>query len=203
MGRLARLERGAHLPHDPRVHGIVFVALQRHLTERGDPALGECFPDPGAYVGIGDYPDADFLRIAARLSRTPARPLDDTLRSLGGSMPELVRRVTPGALPRPPSFEALLDQLALDDGRGGILPRCAVKKRGDGLVSLVYLGDAELCRYAEGFLTGMAASAGESVAFRHPSCRRRDDPDCVMIARLLRSQSTARMRAVGKRGDRG
>lgn len=188
------------------MHGMVFVALEQHLRDIKQEAVrAECFA-PGAYLAIGNYPDADVLAIAERFANRKGllapESVTEVLRSFGEAVPSLISRLAPNLMSRASSLAELLaqvDKATRGDGRT-ILPPFLVAPRDDGLLALRYQGHPKLCRFAEGMLIGFAAHSGETVAFRHPSCCLRGDGECLFVARMLRSETTTRMRVAAERG---
>jgi len=191
------------------ISGMIFVAIEQHLRDLGEGALAaECFPVPGQYLALGEYPAEDVLAIAGRVSRAPVqpsampgdglrqRPLADVLRALGEAVPRVVSRIAPALLPRADGFQALLAQLERGDPMLGraLLPDVEVRRRGGGLVSLLDRTPAGLCRFTEGLLLGHAALLSDSVAFRHASCRARGDAECTLVVRFLRAETTVSVR---------
>lgn len=179
------------------MHGIVFVAIEHHLrSNREEQLVRACFPTPGGYLAISDYPDDDLYRIAqkaaGRRSTFSARPIDDILKQFGEAVPGAVQRIAPGSLPRAAGFTELLDLLQRGAvGHRSLIPPVEVKRRSDGLPSIVHLGDPRLCRFTEGLLVGMASLLNEPIAFRHPTCKARGDAQCEFVARFIRSETTA------------
>lgn len=179
------------------MHGVVFMAIEAHLRERREyGVLSACFPTPGAYLAISDYPDDELVRIAQRIagrrSSLSARPLDDVLRNLGEAIPATVQRIAPLSIPKAIGFSDLLVQIERSPSHArGILPPLTMRRRDDGLASLVYAGDPRVCRFVEGLLVGLAALLGEPVAFRHPTCKARGDAECVFVARFLRQETSS------------
>jgi hypothetical protein len=200
------------------ISGMIFVAIEQHLRDAGDGALAaQCFPVPGQYIALGEYPELDVLEIAGRISRAPAdpasaafggdglrqRPVVDVLRALGEAVPRVVSRIAPALLPRADGFQALLAQLERGEQMLGraLLPDVEVRRRAAGLVAVVDRSPAGLCRFTEGMLLGHAALLADSVAFRHASCRSRGDADCTMVVRFLRAETTVSVRPPARRRD--
>ena len=179
------------------MHGLVFVAIEHHLrVTRDEGTLRACFPLPGRYLAIADYPDDDLLEIARlaarRLSSASLRPVDDVLRRLGEAVPGVIQRLAPASLPRASSLAELAQQHERGEAPArSLFPPLAFQRRDDGLIAVVHKGDPRLCRFAEGLLVGFGALVGESLAFRHPTCRQRGEPECVFIARFIRQETTA------------
>ncbi len=169
------------------MQGVIFVAIHQRLRELGDDELRrDCFPE--AVLAFKEYPDAELVRIARIVAeRVPgmAPSLPDVLRSLGEEVVTTIAQSNPAILP---TASSLADLLALLHGEADprfILPRMRVEREADGRVELVHTGDPSLCRFDEGLLIGLATSAGERIATRHPSCRARRDERCVFIPRVL------------------
>lgn len=199
------------------ISGMIYVAIEQHLRDLGETALAsECFPVPGQYIALGEYPPDDILAIAGRISRAPADPsapfpgdglrqraLVDVLRALGEAVPRVVARIAPALLPRADGFQALLAQMERGEQMLGraLLPEVDVRRRGGGLVALVDRMPTGLCRFTEGMLLGHAALLSDSIAFRHASCRSRGDPECALVVRFLRAETTVSVRPPPRRRD--
>lgn len=179
------------------MHGIVFVAIHHYLREVGDGGMQTlCFPNPGAYIAVGEYPDDDLLTIAAKIAhRLPSTPaVTEVLRSLGEGVPPAIRRLAPNLIPKGTTFEDLLKAIERRSTvQRAVLPDFEVVRPADGSVSLIHRGNASLCRFDEGLLIGLAGLLGETVATRHPQCRQRKDERCVFMPRVLGSGSTQNM----------
>jgi hypothetical protein len=179
------------------VHGIVFVAIHHYLREVGDGGMQTlCFPNPGAYIAVGEYPDDDLLTIAAKIARRlPSTPaVSEVLKSLGEGVPPAIRRIAPNLIPKGTTFEDLLKAIERRSTvQRAVLPDFEVVRSVDGSLSLIHRGNASLCRFDEGLLIGLAGVLGETVATRHPQCRQRTDERCVFMPRVLGSGSTQNM----------
>ena len=190
------------------MHGMIFIAIRQHLrSQREDLLLRECFPSPEQYIAIGEYPPDDLLAIARKIARRRSfasqRPVEDALRQLGEVVPAVAARLAPNLMPRAASFADLLLSLrsgAPTQGRT-LLPNVQSSMRPDGLTTVTELGPPELCRFGEGLLVGHATLLGDSVAFRHPSCRARGDSECLFVVRFLRSDTITPARPQPKRRD--
>lgn len=189
------------------MHGMIFIAIQQHLkNQREDLLLRECFPSPGQYIAMGEYPPDDLMAIARKIARRRSfasqRPVEEALRMLGEAVPQVAARMAPNLMPRAQSFTDLLGQLqhgAPVQGRT-LLPNVQGRQRPDKLYTLVDQGPPELCRFGEGLLVGHAGLLGDSVAFRHPTCRGRGDEECLFVVRFLRNETTTPARPHSKRG---
>lgn len=155
-----------------------------------------CFPNPGAYIAVGEYPDDDLLTIAAKIAnRLPSTPaVTEVLKSLGEGVPPAIRRIAPNLIPKGTTFEELLKAIERRSMvQRAVLPDFEVVRPADGSISLIHRGNASLCRFDEGLLIGLAGLMGETVATRHPQCRQRTDERCVFMPRVLGSGSTQNM----------
>ena len=181
------------------MHGMIFIAIQQHLRNlHEDQLLRECFPLPGQYIAMGDYPADDLVAIARKIARRRSfasqRPVEEALRMLGEAVPAVASRMAPNLMPRASTFLDLLGQLqngAPVQGRT-LLPNVQGRRRPDGLFTLLDLGPPELCRFGEGLLVGHATLLGDSVAFRHPTCRGREESECLFVVRFLRNETTTK-----------
>ncbi len=182
------------------MEGLVLAALARHVRDLGDDALSRACLPAVAFDEAGSYPDGEVLTFARRMvARQDGHgSLAATLRSLGEAVPAVLRRTTPASLPHFTSFADLLDRMIAGDlAAHPLLARLAASRRGDLLTSIEHRGDPDLCRFDEGLVVGLAALVGEGIALRHPSCRARGDEECIFVPRLLRSESTQRLRPSG------
>lgn len=179
------------------MHGIVFVAIHHYLREVGDGGMQTlCFPNPSAYIAVGEYPDDDLLAIAAMIAnRLPSTPaVTEVLKSLGEGVPPAIRRIAPNLIPKGTTFEELLKAIERRSiVQRAVLPDFEVVRPADGSITLIHRGNASLCRFDEGLLIGLAGVLGETVATRHPQCRQRTDERCVFMPRVLGSGSTQNM----------
>jgi hypothetical protein len=179
------------------VHGIVFVAIHHYLREVGDGGMQSlCFPNPSAYIAVGEYPDDDIVMMAGMIAnRLPSKPpVSEVLKSLGEGVPPAIRRIAPNLIPKGTTFEELLRAIERRPSvQRAVLPDFEVVRSIDASITLIHRGNASLCRFDEGLLIGLAAVLGEAVATRHPSCRQRNDERCVFMPRVLGSGSTQNM----------
>jgi hypothetical protein len=178
------------------VQGVIFIAIHQRLRELGDEELRrQCFPEASAYLAFRDYPDADLVRIARAVAdRVPAmsQSLADVLRSLGEEVIATLRQSNPGILPAVGSLSDLVALLGGEADARFVLPRMRFSREAEGRVELIHVGDPSVCRFDEGLLIGLAASGGQRVATRHPSCRARRDAECVFVPRIVTGEGSGR-----------
>lgn len=160
--------------------GVIFNAVEDAVErvlgpEAWDDTL-ERAETTGSYTSLGNYSDAELVRIVESLPQQVGATLDERLRWVGinavpylvagfpqffddvdvrGFLPALnhmihpeVRKLYPGATP--PDFDIR------DDG-------------GDE-ISLRYASERKLCWLAEGFTLGVADHLGESISIDQPAC---------------------------------
>lgn len=170
--------------------GIIFNLLEQVVSqEEGEDAWDDVLEAAGldgVYTSLGNYPDADLVKLihvtSAQLSRTP----EDVLRLFGfRSIPLLAARY-------PAFFEghrsARTFLLTLNDVihpevrklyPGADVPEFSYESGSDATLRMIYVSSRRLCALAEGLISGAGAHFGERVHIERPECMHRGDRRCV------------------------
>jgi hypothetical protein len=180
------------------VKGIIFNLLETVVTEEhGDDAWDDLLDAAGvegSYAALGNYPDAELLRLLALMPEAFGGDRDEQLRWFGrGAMPILAERYAV-FFEQPADTRSFLltlnniihaevrklypdaDVPTFDfDPIAGVEP-----PPGDSLV-MGYQSTRRLCALAEGFILGAADHYGEAVAIEQPRCMNRGDERCALV----------------------
>lgn len=170
--------------------GIIFNLLEQVITEEhGEDAwdvLLESAGLDGVYTSLGNYPDAQLVKLvhasAAMFKRSP----EDVLRLFG------TRAIPVLAAKYPVFFEGhvsartflrTLNDVIHPEVRklypGADVPDFSYPANGNDALTMVYASPRRLCALAEGLITGAAGHYGERVEIRQSRCMHRGDDQCV------------------------
>ena len=160
--------------------GIIFniveeVVEQLFGPEAWDGLLATAALD-GAYTSLGSYPDSDLVAIVDAAAAATRLSPADVLRTVGSkAIPQLRLRYPQffDAAPDVHSFVLSLNTIIHPEVRklysGAGCPHFHFVDAGKTL-TLGYNSPRRLCHLAEGFVTGLAAEYGETIAIAQTRC---------------------------------
>lgn len=178
--------------------GIIFNLLESVvIDEYGEDAWDDLLEDAGmegSYAALGNYPDAELLRLLALMPEAFGGDRDDQLRWFGRrAMPILAQRY--GVFFERPtdtrSFLLTLNNIIHAEVRK-LYPDADVPTfdfdptpgveppSGDSLV-MGYHSTRGLCALAEGFIHGAADHYGQAATIEQPRCMHRGDERCALV----------------------
>ena len=151
-----------------------------------DRALDEAELD-GVYTSLGNYDDADLMKLVSVVGTALAAPDDDVLRWFG-------QQAIPGMVKRWPGFFAphqqtvpflkTLNSVIHPEVRklyaGASCPHFAFTSVTDGSLVIGYRSPRKLCGLAHGFILGAGDHYGETLAVRHQECRNEGSDRCLI-----------------------
>ena len=174
------------------MHGSIFMALRRHVTDTHgrdvwDGLLAAAGVPGRLYTSLSDYPDEEL----SALVRTAAAQLGSdratVLRGFGRSLvKDLVQ--TYGSLISTTwtcfdlleHTEATIHEVVRARHPGARPPVLTVTRRGPESVSITYASDRRLCALAQGIVLGVGDHFGTPLQVHEPSCRLRGARDCTL-----------------------
>ena len=173
-----------------KVKGIIFNLLEETVCQEfGDEtwdALLEATQLEGVYTSLGNYPDAELMKLVAAASSALNRSPDAVLRWFGlSAMPLLAAKYpiffTGHTSTR--SFLLTLNDVIHKEVRK-VYPGADVPEFGYGDLSgeklvMTYSSARKLCALAEGFIQGAAAHYGEEVRLDQVECMLKGNSRCV------------------------
>jgi hypothetical protein len=169
--------------------GVVFnlleeVVRRQHGEDVWDEMLDRANAS-GAYTSLGNYDDAEIVRLVAAASEMLGKPASEVLRWFGReAMKELFQKYPAFFEPYDTSraFVLAVNSIIHPEVRklysGASCPHFRFDDLDDGGLSMVYRSARKLCHLAEGFVEGAADHYGEVVDFRHVKCQHHGDPFC-------------------------
>lgn len=182
------------------MHGIVFNLLEHVVTEgHGEAAWDDLLARTGAdgcWTAVGNYPDADLVRLLEALPGSSERGLDETLRAFGYVAMDRLAQLYPHFFAPHASttpFLLTLNNIIHPAVRclypGAEIPAFDVDLDDDDDSRLVlrYRSSRRLCHLAEGFLTGAAAHYGERVELTQTQCMHDGAPACLLSVTFTRA----------------
>jgi len=176
--------------------GIMFNLLEDVVTaDRGEGAWDRVLVDAGAegaYTSLGNYPDEEFMRLLAALSRRTGQSDRDVLKWYGQhAMPFLARRYPEFFEPHTGmrSFLLSLNDVIHAEVKklypGADVPMFQFETpegdSGNDTLIIHYRSKRRLCSLAEGFIAGAMTRFGEEVAVTQSSCMLDGAPECVLV----------------------
>ncbi len=180
--------------------GVVFNILEDVVTaesgEHGwDDLLDRAGVDAG-YTAIGNYADAEFVRLLhARASGTATDP-DAELRRFGlAGMRRLVELYPDFFTPHLTTIPFLLTlndiihpavRCLYPGADVPVFDFAPVPRRPDGGLVVGYRSRRRLCHLAAGFIEGVASHYGEQVVLGHEQCMHHGAPECVIVCAFSR-----------------
>ena len=176
--------------------GIVFnlleeVTRRKHGERVWDTVLETARVD-GAYTSVGQYPDADFLKLLATTATVLKLPPDEVVRWLGTqALPLLARRFPAFFSPHKSTRAFLLTLNGLVQSEvhklypGAEVPEFTCDNSAPEALTLTYRSKRRLCALAEGLIYGTATHYREVVRLEHPLCMKRKDKCCVFRLAFL------------------
>lgn len=170
--------------------GIIFNLLEQVVSdERGDDAWDALLDSTGldgVYTSLGNYPDAELIKLihaaAALLSRTP----EDVLRLFGAKAIPLLAQRYPVFFEGHQSARTFL--LTLNDVihpevrklyPGADVPDFSYETKSDDALTMIYASPRRFCAFAEGLIAGTATHFAQRVDVAQPECMHRGDARCV------------------------
>ncbi|MFJ2775459.1 MULTISPECIES: heme NO-binding domain-containing protein [unclassified Kitasatospora] len=145
----------------------------------------------GVYTSLGNYPDAEFLKIVAEAASMFGMSEDEIVRWLGREALPIFADRYPVFFERHSSARTFL--LTLNDiihpevrrlYPGADVPSFRFDTSSDDVLIMSYRSERQLCWFGEGLIEGAAVHFGESVQIKQPRCTGRGDEECVFEVRL-------------------
>jgi hypothetical protein len=173
------------------VKGIVFNLLEESVRrafgeDAWDDLLDRAQVD-GAYTAIGNYPDAEVVKLVVAASEKLGKSPDEVLLWFGESaMPLLFAKYPVFFVHHVTSVSFLMtvnDVIHKEVKKvypGAEAPSFGLDRRGDHELVMTYSSARRLCALAEGFIRGAAAHFGEEAAIRQSECMSRGGDRCVL-----------------------
>lgn len=171
--------------------GVIFNVVEEVVTERFGAETWDVLLDraavDGAYTSLGNYDDAELVRIVAAASDSLELPVDDVLRFVGSAGFARLAGRYPRFLEGHTTSRTVLADLngvihpqVLTLYPGATVPDFEFRST-DHRIELTYRSARGLCHLAEGLAEGAAVYFGETVAIAQSSCRHRGDGECVIV----------------------
>ena len=173
--------------------GIIFNLLEGVVEKQfGEQAWDDLLEKAGlegVYTSVGNYPDAELVKLVAAAATTLDKSAEDVIRWFGVSAIPLLAEKYPGFF-RPHdgtrSFLLTLNDIIHPEVRK-LYPNADVPDFGyeiDPLrpeqLVMIYQSPRKLCVLAEGFIQGAAAHYGEDVTLRQTECMNNGASRCVI-----------------------
>lgn len=170
--------------------GIIFnlleqVISQEHGADTWDVLLETASLD-GVYTSLGNYPDAQLIKLVHATSATLKQSPKDVLRLFGARAIPLLAAKYPMFFEGHVSARTFL--LTLNDVihpevrklyPGADVPDFSYKADGNHTLVMMYSSRRRLCALAEGLIVGSAEHYGERVEISQSKCMHRGDERCV------------------------
>jgi hypothetical protein len=171
--------------------GIIFNLLEevvrKEYGEETWSALLDAAQLEGAYTSLGNYPDADLMKLVAAASAALKLPPNDIVRWFGvKALPLLAEKYSKFFKPHHStrSFVLSVNSIIHPEVRklypGAYVPEFEFDSSSPDVLVMVYRSARKLCALAEGFVEGAATHFGETVKMTHPQCMHRGDEKCVL-----------------------
>lgn len=150
----------------------------------------------GTYTSLGNYPDADMMKLVTAASSALNRPGDHVLRWFGRHpLPLLADRYPqffrPFTATRP--FLLTLNDIIHPEVRklypGAGVPVFDFDASAPDTLAMGYTSARRFCAFAEGLIEGAAAHYGEEVAIEQPTCMNRGDKTCTLMIRFKKRKA--------------
>lgn len=171
--------------------GIIFnlledVVVEAHGERTWDGLLDAAGLD-GVYTSLGNYDDAEIMRLVSVAGAAFSLPDEDVLRWFG-------RQAIPGMAQRWPGFFAphqkavpflrSLNSVIHPEVRklytGAYCPHFDFTTAPDAALVVGYRSPRRLCGLAHGFILGAGDHYGEDLSVRHLECMREGDDRCLI-----------------------
>jgi hypothetical protein len=173
--------------------GVVFNLLEEAVTRAfGEDAWDDLLDHAGlegAYTSLGNYPDAELMKLVAAASAKLGKSPDEVLLWFGeNAMPLLFAKYPVFFVHHASSRSFLMtvnDVIHKEVKKvypGADAPSFGLEPRGEDELVLTYASSRRLCALAEGFIRGAAVHFGEEAALRQSECMSRGDDRCVIHA---------------------
>lgn len=172
--------------------GVIFNLLEEIVTAQyGLSAWDELLEKTqleGAYTSLGNYPDADFLKLVEAASAALGRSDDEIVRWFGcGALPLFAQRyphfLTPHTQTR--AFLLTLNDIIHPEVRkiypGADVPVFDFDTSQEDRLAIGYESARQLCAFAEGLIEGAATHYGEQVEISQPQCMKRGGERCLLV----------------------
>ena len=173
------------------VKGLLFDVAREVVAEvlgedEWDRAV-EAADVEGAYTSLGNYPDAEMVRLVDVIAATAGLTRDEALRTVGvhgyrhlaSRHPELVDGIDDvGALLH--SLNAVIHPEVLKLYPESNVPSFDVVDVAEDRWQVTYDSRRGLCRLAEGLIVGGGESLGRTTTVTHLSCVHDGDGTCVL-----------------------
>ena len=171
--------------------GVVFnlleVVVRRDYGDDTWEALLEAANADGAYSSLGNYPDAEMMRLVGVASSALKIPADDVVRWFGRNALPLLAKKHPQFFDAHKSTRPFL--LSLNDVihsevrklyPGADVPVFTYDTSSSEVLLMHYRSPRKLCALAEGFIEAAAAHFTEELSLDQPECMKRGDDKCVL-----------------------
>ncbi len=170
--------------------GIIFNLLETVVRQHHGEETWETLLDAagleGVYTSLGNYGDAEMMRLVAAASRQLDLPPEAVLRWFGrNALPILAAKYphffTPGSARE---FLMTLNDIIHSEVRklyaGAEVPEFDFEPSSPEVLLLGYRSRRRLCALAEGFVEGTASYYKEQVSIEQPRCMHRGDDRCLI-----------------------
>jgi hypothetical protein len=182
--------------------GLVFNLLadlvQREHGENTWDALLEAAGATGAYTSLGNYPDAEMMKLVDAAASALNVPPDEVLRWFGRTvLPVLAQQFPQFFQPHrnTRSFLLTLNEVIHPEVRklypGADAPHFDYDTSSENTLVMGYVSTRQLCGFGIGLIEGAAGHYGEKVEISHPQCSKRGDPKCVFDVSFPASRAGA------------
>jgi hypothetical protein len=170
--------------------GVIFNLLEEVMTElHGDEAWDSLLlaaESDGIYTSLGSYPDEQLVALLEAASDLTGTPIRTLLQRFGvRALPKLALRY-PAFFDRAPDARSLIlsvNTIIHPEVRklysGASCPHFHFVETPETLTR-GYKSPRKLCDLAHGFVEGVAAHYGETIAFSQPSCMHDGAPTCQL-----------------------
>jgi hypothetical protein len=170
--------------------GIIFNLLEQVITdERGDDAWDDLLESAGldgVYTSLGNYPEAQLIKLIHMASALLERRPEDVLRLFGEKAIPLLAQRYPVFFEGHESTRTFL--LTLNDVihpevrklyPGADVPDFSYDTSERDALTMVYTSPRRFCALAEGLIQGAASHFSERIAIAQSECMHRGDVRCV------------------------
>jgi len=176
--------------------GVVFTLLQKVVSdEHGEDVwddLIEAAGVDGAYTAVGTYDHAELHALVDVAANALDSTSDEVLVWFGRSALPLLAQRYPQVFEGHTSarqFVLTLNDVIHPEVRklfpGAYAPSFEFDPSSPDRVSLTYLSNRDLCRFAEGLVLGAADHFGETGEVVHARCARDGDESCTLMCAFL------------------
>ncbi len=169
--------------------GIIFNLLEDVMVEAdGDRSWDEALDQAGldgVYTSLGNYDDAELMKLVAVVATIRSVSEDQALRWFGQrAIPEMVRRWPDFFTPHDSTvpFLRTLNSVIHPEVRklyaGAYCPHFDFTSPDDESLVIGYRSPRQLCDLAHGFILGAGDHYGEALDVRHLECMHRGSDRC-------------------------